>query len=128
MPSRFARARTASSSGSGRRRLTALSFFLNSNGTVLKAEKSYSLKLDDLLRAEKQALMDSGRGFAFVVGFGTVYGTNMRIDHEYVVIPRADCLLALHDEVLPGMTNPVCTKRWDAGSAVGVSRVVHRLS
>jgi hypothetical protein len=46
--------------------------------------------LADLLRAEKQALQDSGRGFAFLVGFGTLYGSNMRIDHEYVVIPRAD--------------------------------------
>jgi hypothetical protein len=53
-------------------------------------KKSYSLKLADLLRAEKQALQDSGRGFAFLVGFGTLYGSNMRIDHEYVVIPRAD--------------------------------------
>lgn len=53
-------------------------------------KKSFSLKLDELLKAEKNALMDSGRGFAFIVGFGEKSGANMRIDHEYVVIPRAD--------------------------------------
>lgn len=49
-------------------------------------KKSYSLKLDDLLRAEKQALMDSGRESGFLVGFGRKVGANMVIDREFVVI------------------------------------------
>lgn len=52
-------------------------------------KKSYSLKRVDLERAERQALMDSGREFAFVVGFGSVLnGTSMKIDREYVVVSR----------------------------------------
>lgn len=50
--------------------------------------KSYSLKLADLLRAEKQALMDSGREFAFYVGFGERKGANWVIDREFVVVSR----------------------------------------
>lgn len=50
-------------------------------------KKSYSLKHDDLERAEKQALLDGGREFAFIVAFGKMYGqAAMRIDREYVVI------------------------------------------
>lgn len=33
-------------------------------------KKSYSLKLDDLLKAERQALLDGGRESAFVVELG----------------------------------------------------------
>lgn len=33
-------------------------------------KKSYSLKYDDLVKAEKQALLDSGRNFAFIVELG----------------------------------------------------------
>ena len=51
-------------------------------------KKSYSLKIADLLKAEKQALLDSGRKFAFVVGFGVIRGSTMRIDREFVVISR----------------------------------------
>lgn len=47
-------------------------------------KKSYSLKHSDLQKAERNALMDSGREFAFVVGFGV----SGRIDDEYVVITR----------------------------------------
>jgi hypothetical protein len=50
--------------------------------------KSYSLKRADLQKAERQALMDSGREFGFIVGFGTKHGANWRIDDEYVVISR----------------------------------------
>lgn len=49
-------------------------------------KKSYSLKHDDLKKAERNALMDSGREFAFIVGFGNVAAN--RIDDEYVVISR----------------------------------------
>ncbi len=45
-------------------------------------KKSYSLKHDDLIKAERQALMDGGREFAFVVGFAN--GT--RIVREYAVV------------------------------------------
>lgn len=51
-------------------------------------KKSYSLKHADLQKAERNALMDSGREFAFIVGFGEVHGSNMRISDEYVVISR----------------------------------------
>lgn len=51
-------------------------------------KKSYSLKHAELKRAERNALMDSGREFAFVVGFGETHGANMRIEDEYVVISR----------------------------------------
>jgi hypothetical protein len=51
-------------------------------------KKSYSLKHADLLKAERNALMDSGREFAFVVGFGEAHGANMVIKDEYVVISR----------------------------------------
>ena len=54
-------------------------------------KKSYSLKLEDLLRAERHALLDSGRSFGFLVGFGQQVGQgSMRIDREFVVIPRED--------------------------------------
>jgi hypothetical protein len=33
-------------------------------------KKSYSLRYDDLVKAERQALLDSGRDFAFVVELG----------------------------------------------------------
>lgn len=42
-------------------------------------KKSYSLKHDDLKKAALNALMDSGREFAFIVGFS---------GDEYVVISR----------------------------------------
>lgn len=48
--------------------------------------KSYSLTYSELRTAEKQALMDSGREFAFIVGFGKKNGANMTIEREYVVI------------------------------------------
>lgn len=52
---------------------------------------SYSLKLADLLKAERHALLDSGRGFGFVVGFGRRDGqAAIRIDREFVVIPKED--------------------------------------
>lgn len=51
-------------------------------------KKSYSLKIDDLLKAEKNALLDSGREFGFVVGFGRLRGQSMVIDREFVVISR----------------------------------------
>jgi hypothetical protein len=51
-------------------------------------KKSYSLKLADLVAAERHAVMDSGREFAFVVGFGEVRGQTMSIGREYVVISR----------------------------------------
>lgn len=52
-------------------------------------KKSYSLKHDDLKKAERHALNDSGREFAFVVGFGRRLGHgSMVIDDEYVVISR----------------------------------------
>lgn len=53
-------------------------------------KKSYSLKYEDLLKAEKNALLDSGRSFAFIVGFGKLFGSNLRIEREFVVIPRED--------------------------------------
>jgi hypothetical protein len=51
-------------------------------------KKSYSLKFADLLKAEKNALLDSGRDFLFVVGFGQVRGASIRIEREYVVMSR----------------------------------------
>lgn len=52
-------------------------------------KKSYSLKHVDLKKAERNALMDSGREFAFIVGFGsTTAGSALRIEDEYVVISR----------------------------------------
>ena len=52
-------------------------------------KKSYSLKRADLEKAEKHALTDSLREFAFIVGFGSLVGQGaMRIDREYVVISR----------------------------------------
>lgn len=48
--------------------------------------KSYSLKYVDLQKAEKNALLDSGREFAFLVGFGKP-GTQI-IEREYVVVSR----------------------------------------
>lgn len=49
-------------------------------------KKSYSLKHEDLKKAERNALMDSGREFAFLVGFGDP--NTKRVDDEYVVITR----------------------------------------
>lgn len=52
-------------------------------------KKSYSLKHADLKKAERNALADSGREFAFVVGFGRLNGhASMVVDDEYVVISR----------------------------------------
>lgn len=51
-------------------------------------KKSYSLKYDELKKAERNALMDSGREFAFLVGFGVQKGSAMVIQDEYVVISR----------------------------------------
>lgn len=54
-------------------------------------KKSYSLKIADLLKAEKQALLDSGRSFGFIVGFGEQRGQGRPlIKREYVVIPKED--------------------------------------
>jgi hypothetical protein len=52
-------------------------------------KKSYSLKHADLKTAERNALMDSGREFGFIVGFGSATnGSALRIEDEYVVISR----------------------------------------
>lgn len=51
-------------------------------------KKSYPLKEEELLRAERQALQDSGREFAFYVGFGKRKGANLVINREFVVISR----------------------------------------
>lgn len=64
-------------------------------------KKSYSLKLDDLLKAERQALLDSGREFGFLVGFGRKNGANMVIDREFVVISR-DYYESLRNHGHPG--------------------------
>lgn len=54
-------------------------------------KQSYSLKRADLDKAERHALLDSGRSFGFIIGFGSQVGhASMRIDREYVVIPRED--------------------------------------
>lgn len=50
--------------------------------------KSYSLKHADLQKAERQALLDGGREFAFIVGFGEKSGQRQVINDEYVVISR----------------------------------------
>jgi hypothetical protein len=51
--------------------------------------KSYSLKYADLQKAEKQALLDSGREFAFLVGFGKPGAPgSLVIEREYVVVSR----------------------------------------
>lgn len=42
-------------------------------------KKSYSLKVDELVKAERNALMDSGRNFAFVIELG---------GREYVTLTR----------------------------------------
>lgn len=64
-------------------------------------KKSYSLRRDDLLKAERQALLDGGREFAFIVGFGNRVGQSaMRIDREFVVISRE------HYESLRSRGNP----------------------
>lgn len=49
-------------------------------------KKSFSLKREELEKAEQNALVDSGREFAFVVGFGRP-GSQV-IDREYVVLSR----------------------------------------
>ena len=51
-------------------------------------KKSYAIKKDDLLKAERQALLDGGREFAFIVGFGEKSGTRMLINREFVLISR----------------------------------------
>lgn len=51
-------------------------------------KKSYSLKFTDLLKAEHNALLDSAREFAFVVGFGKMVGQTLRIEREYVTVSR----------------------------------------
>lgn len=52
-------------------------------------KKSYSLKYQDLLKAEKNALLDGGREFAFLIGFGSSVGQGrMLIEREYVVLSR----------------------------------------
>jgi hypothetical protein len=52
-------------------------------------KKSYSLKYADLQKAEKNALLDSGREFAFLVGFGSMTGgSGLIIEREYVVVSR----------------------------------------
>lgn len=52
-------------------------------------KKSFSLKAEDLRTAEKNALLDGGREFAFIVGFGDVNGHGtMVVPREYVVISR----------------------------------------
>lgn len=52
-------------------------------------KKSYSLKYADLKKAERNALLDGAREFAFIVGFGsTTNGSSLRIEDEYVVISR----------------------------------------
>lgn len=51
-------------------------------------KKSYSVKKADLDKAERQALLDGGREFAFLIGFGELKGANMIIDREYVLVSR----------------------------------------
>lgn len=52
-------------------------------------KKSYSLRYEDLQKAERNALLDSGREFAFLVGFGSrTSGHALHIEREYVVVSR----------------------------------------
>ena len=51
-------------------------------------KKSYTLRLEDLLKAERNALVDSGRESGFLVGFGRATHGSLIIDREFMVISR----------------------------------------
>lgn len=46
-------------------------------------KKSFSLRVADLVKAERQALMDSGREFAFMVEFSTAGRTYVIVSQEF---------------------------------------------